>query len=92
MDLHVHDTDVVLNLLGTPKAVTSTGRRTKGMGWGHILTLYHYDNAAAFAEGGWDFEERGYPFRMTYQAVFERGAVEFAGWAGGLDIAAIVRA
>jgi len=76
LDLHIHDTDFVLHVLGKPKAVTSLGRCTES-GWGHISTLYHYDGATALAEGGWDFEVQGFPFHMAYKAVFERGAVEF---------------
>ena len=76
LDLHVHDTDLILSLLGKPSAVTSIGRHTE-RGWVHISSFYHFDDAAVSAEGGWGFEVRDFPFRMAYQAVFERGAVEF---------------
>lgn len=75
-DLHIHDTDVILHLLGKPLAVTSRGRHTD-IGWGHIFTLYHYEGTEVFAEGGWDFEAPKFPFRMAFQAIFDCGAVEF---------------
>ena len=75
LDLHIHDTDYVLHLLGTPKAVTSVGNKDK-TGWSHIYTTYHYPKIAVTAEGGWDYPEK-WGFQMAFQAVFEKGTVEF---------------
>lgn len=73
VDLHIHDTDFILHLLGKPQAVTS---RMSGADNGHIFTTYHFPDIAVVAEGGWDYPPR-WGFQMAYQAVFERGAVEF---------------
>lgn len=76
LDLHVHDTDYVLSLFGTPKAVTSVGTRDAG-GLNHIFTTYHYDpGVAVVAEGGWNYPAQ-WGFQMAFQAVFENGTVEF---------------
>jgi len=75
LDLHIHDTDYVHHLLGRPKAVTSVGTRDRS-GWSHIFTTYHFDRIAVTAEGGWNYPA-GWGFQMAFQAVFERGAVEY---------------
>jgi predicted dehydrogenase len=75
LDLHIHDTDFVHHLLGKPAAVTSVGTRDK-TGWSHIFTTYHFKNVAVTAEGGWNYPT-AWGFQMAFQAVFERGSVEF---------------
>ncbi|MDR3459644.1 MAG: Gfo/Idh/MocA family oxidoreductase [Verrucomicrobiae bacterium] len=75
LDLHIHDTDYVHHLLGKPAAVTSAGTRDK-TGWSHIFTTYHFPAVAVTAEGGWNYPGK-WGFQMAFQAVFERGAVEF---------------
>ncbi len=74
-DLHIHDTDFVQHLLGAPRAVTSLGSRD-ATGWSHIFTSYHYDGLSVVAEGGWNYPAQ-WGFQMAFQAVFERGAVEY---------------
>lgn len=75
LDLHIHDTDYVHHLLGQPDAVTSVGTSDK-TGWSHIFTTYHFKDVAVTAEGGWNYP-KNWGFQMAFQAVFERGAVEF---------------
>jgi predicted dehydrogenase len=75
VDLHIHDTDFVLHLLGAPAAVTSVGTKDS-FGWSRIFTTYHYANAAVVAEGGWNQPPK-WGFQMAFQAVFENGAVEY---------------
>lgn len=74
-DLHIHDTDFVQHLLGVPKAVTSTGTKDS-TGWTHIFTIYHFDDVAVVAEGGWNYPSQ-WGFQMAFQAVFEKGTVEY---------------
>lgn len=75
LDLHIHDTDFILHLLGAPKAVTSSGT-TDRTGISHIFTTYHFDGIAVVAEGGWNYPKK-WGFQMAFQAVFERGTVEY---------------
>ena len=75
LDLHIHDTDYLLHLFGAPPAVFSRGTLDAG-GWSHISTHYLYPDIVAYAEGGWDYPPT-WGFRMAFQAVFERGAVEY---------------
>lgn len=75
LDLHIHDADFVHHLLGKPDAVTSRASRG-GAGWDHIFTTYHFKDIVVTAEGGWNYP-KSWGFQMAFQAVFERGAVEF---------------
>jgi predicted dehydrogenase len=75
VDLHIHDTDYVVHLLGSPEAVTSTGT-IDANGMSHIFTTYDFPGMAVVSEGGWNYPPK-WGFQMAYQAVFERGAVEF---------------
>lgn len=75
VDLHIHDTDFVLHLLGTPPAVTSVGTKD-AFGWSRIFSLFHYEGVAVAAEGGWNQPDK-WGFQMAFQAVFENGSVEY---------------
>lgn len=75
LDLHVHDTDMVLHLLGTPPAVFSRGTRDAG-GMTHIFTQYLYPDVVVQAEGGWNYPAQ-WGFRMAFQAIFEHGTLEY---------------
>jgi len=45
LDLHVHDTDYVLYLLGKPQAVTGPGRHSPGTNaYDRVHSLWHYPN------------------------------------------------
>lgn len=74
-DLHIHDTDYILHLLGKPQAVTSVGTKDYS-GWAHVFTTYHYKNVAVTAEGGWNYPEK-FGFNMAWQAVFENAVLDF---------------
>ncbi|MES2309746.1 MAG: Gfo/Idh/MocA family oxidoreductase [Verrucomicrobiota bacterium] len=75
LDLHIHDTDFVISLLGTPKSVSSRGTVDK-RGMTHIFTTYDYGKSpVVHAEGGWNYPE-AWGFQMAFQAVFEKGTVE----------------
>jgi len=75
LDLHIHDTDFILHLLGTPAAVASRGTRDFS-GWSHIFTEYLFPGVVVHAEGGWNYPA-AWGFQMAFQALFERGAVEY---------------
>ena len=80
VDLHIHDTDFVLHLLGIPEAVTSSATEDRN-GMSHIITIYDFPGKAVVSEGGWNYPPK-WGFQMAYQAVFERGAVEFDSGSG----------
>lgn len=71
VDLHVHDTDFVVHLLGQPASVFTGGSLD------HVTTLYQYPGIQhVVAEGGWDQHE-GFGFTMRYVANFERATADF---------------
>jgi predicted dehydrogenase len=72
MDMHIHDTDFALFLLGEPEAMHSFGSRDE-RGVGHFFTVMDYGDAVVHLEGGWNLPQ-GAPFRMEFRAVFEKGA------------------
>lgn len=74
LDLHIHDTDFVLHLLGKPQSVHSIGHKVNGA-YAHLFTHYGYDQIAVTAQGGWDYPEK-WGFQMAFQAVFEHAVVE----------------
>jgi predicted dehydrogenase len=80
LDLHIHDADYILSLLGMPKAVFSRANAVKRCAEkvDHVMTQYIYDDGAAvFAEGGWGMPG-GYPFEMAFEALGEKGCLRFS--------------
>ena len=75
LDLHIHDTDFLLHLLGAPTAVVSQGLRDD-TGWSSISTQYLYDGRIVTAEGAWNYPAN-WGFQMRYTAVFERAVLDF---------------
>jgi predicted dehydrogenase len=75
VDLHIHDADYILHLLGKPQAVHSIGRLEKGA-WSRLFTHYLFDSVAVTAEGAWDLPPK-WGFQMAFQAVFENAVVDF---------------
>ncbi|QNK58956.1 Gfo/Idh/MocA family protein [Paenibacillus sp. PAMC21692] len=74
LDLHIHDTDFILHLLGTPKSVTSVGIK-EGRTLDYISTVYEYDHMLVQAEGGW--YKSPLPFSMSFKACFEQAILEY---------------
>ena len=76
-DLHIHDVDFVLSLLGEPKAFYSI-KNTLGEKNSYVHTLMKYDSCAVTVEGTWDLPGT-HPFEATFRVVFEKAVVENAG-------------
>jgi predicted dehydrogenase len=86
LDLHIHDTDFILYLLGTPEKVNSTGSTTNGI-INHVQSQFFYKNQIAIsAVGSWAMSEK-FPFRMGFIVGLEKATIEFNSAAGeGLRI------
>ncbi len=74
IDLHIHDTDFILYLLGHPRSVTSFGKELDRH-ISYIKTHYEYDHISVEAEGGWYGSP--IPFEMSFRATFEQAAVVY---------------
>jgi predicted dehydrogenase len=79
LDLHIHDADFVLSLLGMPQAVFSQigHRDPEGPRVDHVVTQYIYGDPVVVAEGGWAFPP-SYPFEMAYECLGEKGCLKFS--------------
>ena len=76
-DLHIHDVDYVLSLLGEPRAFYSI-KNILGEKNSYVNTLMKYDSCAVTVEGTWDLPGT-HPFEATFRVVFEKAVVENAG-------------
>ena len=75
LDLHVHDVDFALHLLGKPKTVTAQGYQTSQGSVDRIHALWHYGQGlVANLEGCWDLPT-GFGFNMGFTAIFEQAAI-----------------
>jgi predicted dehydrogenase len=72
LDMHIHDTDFALFLLGAPLEVAAYGV-VDGRGPSYTYTMLRYPSTVVLSEGGWNLPTHT-PFRMAFRAVFERGA------------------
>jgi predicted dehydrogenase len=72
LDMHIHDTDFALYLLGEPDEVRSFGT-VDSTGAAHAFTTMRFGTAVAHLEGGWNLPPKT-PFKMAFRAVFERAA------------------
>ncbi len=72
LDMHIHDTDYVLYLLGEPDSLNSWGTVDE-RGPSQVFTTLTYGKTIAHLEGGWNLPS-GTPFKHAFRAIFERGA------------------
>lgn len=72
LDMHIHDTDYILYLLGQPDTMDSWGT-VDWRGASHVFTTMTYGSTVAHLEGGWNLPSHA-PFKMAFRAVFEKGA------------------
>ena len=78
LDQHVHDVDMVNWLFGMPEAVSTLGRNVNpGGGFDAVTTQYRYDGFIVNTADDWSINSPEFPFKMTYRANFEKGAVVF---------------
>lgn len=77
MDLHIHDTDYIHWLFGTPKAVTSQGYTGATGKIDHLATFYHYDDVPlVYGEGSWTYDS-GSGFLCHATLNFEHATAHF---------------
>jgi predicted dehydrogenase len=74
-DLHIHDTDFVSFLFGTPASVFSAGVQDAHGNVDHVVTQYHFPNGpAVHAEGSWLLTQG---FNMSYTLHCEQATIDF---------------
>lgn len=73
MDLHIHDTDYALYLMGgAPDKMVSFGNVDE-RGVSHVTTTMSLGGTVVHTEGSWNLPA-GTPFKMAFRATFENGA------------------
>jgi predicted dehydrogenase len=77
LDMRIHDTDFILYLLGDPDTMHSDGQLDE-RGVGYSISTMRFGKTVAILEGGWSWPQNT-PFRMTFRAMFERGAAIMEG-------------
>ena len=75
LDLHVHDVDMLLYLLGKPDSVRSRGAVEPDGGVSHIASVYSYPRFAAASTGGW-ISSDSFGFNMRAFFVLEGATIE----------------
>jgi predicted dehydrogenase len=75
LDLHVHDVDYALHILGNPQSIFAEGYHRKGGGMDRIHSLWRYhDQIVVQIEGCWDLHP-GFGFNMGFTAVFDDASI-----------------
>ncbi len=79
LDLHVHDVDYLLFLLGRPQAVQAKGHVGESGGIDHVLAWYDYgrDGPIVETEGSW-IGGRAAPFVMSFRMYLERATLDYS--------------
>lgn len=72
LDMHIHDTDFALYLLGAPEEMVSFGTVDQ-RGPSFVFSTLRYGDAIIHIEGGWNLPPKT-PFKMAFRAIFEHGA------------------
>lgn len=81
-DLHVHDVDFALFLLGKPKRVQAFGTTGPSGGIDHVLGIWDYGkDVLASIEGGWCYHSP-FPFQMYVNIRCEKATIEWDNTAG----------
>jgi len=75
LDLHIHDADFALYLLGHPNNTYSQVTRDQS-GPAHIFSLLNYGHCAVSIEGGWNYPEK-WGFQMSFQAIYEKAVLDY---------------
>ncbi len=83
LDLHIHDVDWCLDVLGAPERIFARARRGPTGGLDDITALWSYrDGPIVTLRGSW----RAQAFTMSFRALFEQAQVEYSNTTGGLQI------
>jgi predicted dehydrogenase len=75
LDMHVHDVDMLLHLLGKPDSVRSNGVVEKDGSISQIASIYSYPGFAAASTGGWICSD-SFGFNMRAFFVLEGATIE----------------
>ena len=75
-DLHIHDLDYVVWLLGRPRSVFALGLQSASGGWDHVCSQLDYGHAVAAVEASYRMPD-AYPFSTDLRLLCEKGLLEY---------------
>jgi len=77
MDLHIHDTDIILHWFGLPSSVFCSATKGPSGSFDHINTHYTYaDDKTVVAEASW-LMAPSYGFKMAFTVLLENATIIF---------------
>jgi len=77
LDVHLHDTDFVSHVFGTPQAVSSGGWVGPSGCIDHVHTRYLYDDGPVVTASGSWAAVPSMPFDMSYRVLFENATADY---------------
>ncbi|MCG8515692.1 MAG: Gfo/Idh/MocA family oxidoreductase [Halanaerobiales bacterium] len=80
-DLHLHDIDYVIHLLGAVEEVYAVGQQSTS-GWNHIISSLTFSNGVRACIEGSNKMTTNYPFTMNFRGTGDKGTIEFKFEAG----------
>jgi predicted dehydrogenase len=75
-DLHIHDLDYVVWLLGRPRSVFALGIQSASGGWDYVCSQLDYGHATAAIEASYRMPG-AYPFSTDLRLLCEKGLLEY---------------
>ena len=73
--MHIHDTDYVSYVFGTPKAIKSQGVIGPSGDYDYTSTSYIYDDAKIItSEAGWILSD-SFGFEMSFNVILEKATI-----------------
>lgn len=75
IDLHIHDTDFIVFLLGKPDSIYSTGMKSRTGLYTQVFTTLKYRDKLAYSESN-SVMPKGYGLGTYVKAVCEKGIIE----------------
>jgi UDP-N-acetylglucosamine 3-dehydrogenase len=77
-DLMIHDLDFVYSMLGRPKTVYATGRKSPSGCWDEVELSLTYENEAKIVIEASSFMPEKYPFTVAFRVNGELGCMEYS--------------
>jgi predicted dehydrogenase len=75
LDLHIHDVDYALYLMGYPDSIKADIIENDGQP-NHIFSTYKYGDAVVQMEGAWEYGP-DFPFKMAFRVKFDEATVVY---------------
>lgn len=82
LDLHLHDIDYLIYLLGRVRSVYAVGEQNEDGAWNYVTTILRFESGISACAHGVIEMEQGYPFTVQFRLVGTKKTVEHTMRAG----------